>query len=202
MHQEAPHFLLLSLCERFHLEQDDFEHIKTETAKKAVDVFLAGDADAVVSYEPFLLAALDQPGAHRLASAADDPGAIIDILTIHEDYLETNRPKVQALIAAWFKGLDLLESGDPQALEIACRFLGSDDRPLRVDEYREMASGMRYGGVEENRDFFRTHANGRNEFQERFDAAQTRWDRNRLLGRRTNAADGDGSDVFHEMYGR
>ncbi len=201
MHQEAPHFLLLSLCEKFHLETEEFKHETAETAQEAVDLFIAGKADAVVTYDPFMRQALRVAGAKRIASAADDPGAIIDILTVREDFLQSERPKVKALIAAWFKALDLLERGDPRAMQIACQFLGTARSAISPKQYREMAQGMRYGGMAENLAFFRKNGAGGNEFRSRFEAAQRRWRRHHQLGHVTDPRDGDASDVFLEMYG-
>ena len=201
MHHEAPHFLLLSLCDKHAMGTDEFKHLKTESPKEAVDLFLAGDADAVVSYEPFLHAALGQSGARRLASAADEPGTIIDILTVREDFLESEPHKVKRLIAGWMHAVDLLQRGDSQAIAIACRFLGDPGEPLRADDYLEMAKGMRYSGIAENLGFFRLTGEGSNHFRDVMNLAQDRWDRHHHLSRRTDPSDGDGSGLFLEMYG-
>ncbi|QDU94294.1 serine/threonine-protein kinase [Lignipirellula cremea] len=201
MYHEAPHFLLLSLCERHQLDLADFVHLKTETAKEAVDLFVAGKADAVVSYEPFLLAALSQPGAVRLASAADDPGVIIDILTAREDYLADNPDRVRSLLAGWFQALALLERRDPTALAIACRFLGEPGQPISIAEYDQMVAGMQFAGPAANRQFFLPDAEGRSEFHDRFEIAQQRWDRHQQLLRRTDPREGDGSQLLLEWLG-
>ena len=200
MHHEAPHFLLLSLCEKYQLNPDDFVHVKTDTVQEAVNCFVAGEADAVVCYEPFVQTALSRKDAFRLASAADDPGAIIDVLTVRDDYVDNNPERVKALIEAWMKGLELLEQGDPQALNIACQFLGTDDRPLTPKEYYEMAEGMRYGDRAENLRFFQTKANGKSEFHERMQSAQQRWDRHHQISRMTDPRQGDRSDLLFQLY--
>lgn len=200
MHHEAPHFLILTLCDKFGVNTDEFTHVRVETAQQAADAFLSGRADAAVTYEPFIQAALQRPGSHRLASAADDPGAIIDILTVHEDFLDSGAVKIQHLIAAWMKAVQLLESADPEAIEIACRFLGDPGQPISVDQYFEMAAGMQYSGLAENLAFFRVDSSGNSEFRRRFQAAQDRWDAHHQLHRKTAAKDGDGSEILRQMY--
>jgi len=187
-------------CELHGLDMNAFQHIKVETAKAAAELFVAGRADAVVTYEPFVQLALSRPGAHRLASAADDPGSIIDILTFREDVLQHDAAKVRRIIAGWMQAVDLLQRGDPQAIAIACRFLGEREQPISPADYYQMAAGMRYGSVHENLAFFRVDASGTNEFQRRMQTAQQRWDRHHQLPRHTDPEAGDGSSLFMEMY--
>ena len=196
MHHEAPHFLLLSLCEKHGLSTDDFVHMKTETPMEAVKLFVDGQCDAVVCYEPFLERARARHGAHRLGSAADDPGAIIDILTVRSEYLEKHPEKVESLIRAWLAGLALLRNEDKEALRIACEFLGAGGKAIATETYLEMASGMRYGGRRENIAFFQRRVDGSSEYSERFNTIQDRWDRHHQLSRRTNPADSERSDVM------
>ncbi|MFG0332356.1 MAG: ABC transporter substrate-binding protein, partial [Maioricimonas sp. JB049] len=199
MHHEAPHFLLLGLCEQHGLELADFRHVKTETAQQAVDAFLSGRADAVVTYEPFLSRAVsERPGSRVVASAADDPGSIIDLLTVREDFLDAHRHKVEEVVRAWFRGLELLQSGDPAALQAACAFLGTDGKPISVEAFREMERGMMYGSRDANFRFFRRNARGSSEFQERMNAAQSRWSAHHQLPRWTDPAEA-ASDLFLEM---
>ncbi len=202
MLHEAPHFLLLSLCEQHGIEINDFNPLKTETAQEAVELFVRGKADAVVAYDPFLRDAMSVPGAYRLASAADDVGSVIDILTVREDYLAEHEDKVRKLIGAWMHSVSLLERADPQAIAIACRFLGTADQPLTPEEYFAMESGMRYSSAAENLRFFRVHLDGTSEYRRLFECVQTRLDRHQHLLRLTDAAEGDASDIFLKMYDR
>ncbi|MGE0607567.1 MAG: protein kinase [Pirellulales bacterium] len=198
---EAPHFLLLSLCEKFNVSTGEFETVQSASVAAAVELFCKGEADAVVCYEPFLSTALKIPGAHRLATAADDPGAIVDTLMVREEFLEQEPDKVKALIAGWFKAVELLKRQDPQAMRIACQFLGEGGPPVTWREYEEMAAGMSYGSIEQNLDFFRLDSEGHSEFRRRMNAAQERWARHGLIRGKTNPADGDGSDLFLRQYG-
>jgi len=195
IHHEAPHFLLLSLCEKHGLSTDDFVHLKTETPMEAVNLFVEGRCDAVVCYEPFLEPARTRSGAHRLASAADVPGAIIDILTVRSEYLEKHPEKVESLIRGWFAGLALLRNEDQEALRIACEFLGGG-QAIDTETYHEMAAGMRYGGRRENVAFFQHRADGSSNYSDRFNTIQHRWDRHHQLSRRTNPVDSERSDVM------
>ena len=200
MHHEAPHFLLLSLCELHSIDVDDFHHVKVETAKEAAELFVAGEVDAVVTYEPFVQLALSRKNSRRLVSAADDPGSIIDILTVREDVLARQHLDVNRLIRGWFKAVDLLRRNHVEAIEIACKFLGGEHGPIRPSEYQAMAGGMTYGTAADNHAFFRRGESGVNEFQCRVQAAQQRWHRHHQLPRMIDPADGDGSAAFGKLY--
>jgi hypothetical protein len=107
---------------------------------------------------------------------------------------------VEALIRGWFDAVDRLERGDPEALKIACRFVGKPGQPATTEEYLKMAAGMRYATLRDNLDFFRVDAGGRSAFRNLMSAAQDRWDRFQQLGRKTDPKDGDGSQILFEMY--
>jgi NitT/TauT family transport system substrate-binding protein len=67
-------------------------------------VFRRGEAEAVVSYEPYcqrLVAA----GAHTLFDSARIPGEIIDVLVVRESYLQAHPERVDALVRGWFAAL-------------------------------------------------------------------------------------------------
>ena len=130
MHHEAPHFLLLSLCELHGIDVDSFEHIKVETAKEAAELFVAGQVDAVVTYEPFVQLALSRSGSHRLASAADDPGSIIDILTVREDVLAERSEQVRLLINRLATGGRITASARPDSDQNRMRVLGKCKRTV------------------------------------------------------------------------
>jgi len=67
-------------------------------------VFRRGEAEAVVSYEPYcqrLVAA----GAHTLFDSARIPGEIIDVLVVRESYLQAHPERVDLLVRGWFAAL-------------------------------------------------------------------------------------------------
>jgi ABC-type nitrate/sulfonate/bicarbonate transport system substrate-binding protein/predicted Ser/Thr protein kinase len=200
-HHEAQHTLILALCDKHGLDQGDFELVAT-SAKGAADMLLAGEVDAAVTYEPWVQMVFDkEPGQfHLLATSKEVPGEIVDILTVDERFLANSRPKVKALIAGWFAAVERLERHDPQAVACACKFLGDDVTPA---DYDEMASGIEYGDLADNLDFFRVDpATGNSPFRDLMSRAQNRWDKYHHLGKRVNPADGDASEILFEMYDR
>ncbi len=205
---EASYFLLLALCERYGIDDLLITLVPT-TAKGAADLFVRGEVDAAATYDPHLSKALQVKGTHRLASGADVPGKIVDVLTVDEQYLGAHRDNVKALIAGWFKAVRILT--DPtsahyyHAMEIARKFNGDpggadwkSSTPCSQAEYAAMAGGMKYSTRRDNLDFFRMH-NGRSKFHELFSLAQRHWSaRHRMGSTPTSPQDGDGSAILFE----
>jgi serine/threonine protein kinase len=200
--EEASHFLLQALCKKYDIGIDRITLDPTPTAKEAAERFIAGSVDAAVTYDPHLQGALKVKGAHLLASAAEVPDAIVDVLTVNQDYLTAYEPQVRDLIKGWFKAVDLLRARDPFALQIACKFNGKftgadwrNSHPCTEEEYRIMEKGMRYSDRKDNLDFFRIN-NGSSKFRDLFDAARVR-----LLRPPTSAEAGDGSTNLLDLFG-
>ena len=72
-----------------------------ETAKK----LKAGDIDVAVSHEPFLCQFVSSGNFHTVYSSEDAPGLITDILTFRKDFIDVYPETVNAILAAYFKGL-------------------------------------------------------------------------------------------------
>ena len=217
--EDASHYLMLALCERYGVDIDDIEAVIVETPAVAAERFLTGvgdqRVDAAVTYFPHLQDAvyltgadpsLEREGAHLLASAADVPDTIVDVLTVEESYLENHSENVEALIRGWFAAVRILS--DPShpkhqgAVAIACAFNGKPggadwrvSHPCTPDEYHEMAAGMAYGDEDANRQFFRREAGQPSRYDESFQRGQEVWFSLGRLSRKTEPRDGDGSGI-------
>jgi serine/threonine protein kinase len=193
-HQEPPHFLFLSLCDKYQFTPRDFTTIGTLSVEDATKRFLAGEVDAVGTYDPELQKALKK--GHPIADSSHVPGEIVDILSINEEYLRANPGKVQALIRGWFRAVEKLEKRDPNAIEIACRFLDI----ATPEEYFQMEKGMKFSSIDDNRAFFQTDANGNSRFRELMRSSQTRWEKYHQPIGNIDPKDADASHIFLGMY--
>jgi NitT/TauT family transport system substrate-binding protein len=70
--------------------------------------FLAGDVDAVVTFEP-VRSALLSAGGVQVFSSADIPGEIVDVLVVDRAFLEHHPGRVRRLVQGWFAALKFLE---------------------------------------------------------------------------------------------
>ena len=129
-------------------------------SEEIADAFLAGKADACVTWEPQVSRALKRPGAHILASTRDYPGVIIDTLNVRRDLLESNPALVKKVMRAWFKGLKYYKEHPLEASEIISKYY-----KITPEQYRKQVEGLRWDDYEAQR----AHLE-RKEWFEAFDA--------------------------------
>ena len=110
-------FLLTLALEEEGMSRDDVEIIDVETGA-AVEAFAAGLVDAVGAFPPFWLTALEKEGATEIASSADFPGAIPDLLVVTKELVDESPQTVQALVDIWFEILDFMANNPTKSDEI------------------------------------------------------------------------------------
>ncbi len=66
----------------------------------AIQALLAGEVDAVQTYQPFASQALANPNIVRLFDSSQTPGAIIDVLFANEESLQSRSEDYQRLVRA------------------------------------------------------------------------------------------------------
>jgi NitT/TauT family transport system substrate-binding protein len=111
--------------------------IVPKSPEEVAQAFLNGEADAAVTWEPFLSQALQRPGAHMLISTKDKPGIIIDTLNIRQDLIKDNPRLVKSLIRAWFRAVKYYKDHPLEASEIIARHYN-----ITAAEYREKVKGL------------------------------------------------------------
>lgn len=106
---------------------------------KAGKAFLDGKADATVTWEPWVTRALARPGAHILVSSKEEPGIIVDILSVREDILREKPQVVLKLLRGWYKAVEYYAAHpDEGSRIIAPRF------QLSPEQYRKQVRGLHW----------------------------------------------------------
>jgi ABC-type nitrate/sulfonate/bicarbonate transport system substrate-binding protein len=200
---DAPHYLLLAFVEGHGLRKEDVELVAVKTAEEAVERFIHGEEEgiaAVAIYEPYLQKALKEvPGAHLLTTAEREAGAIVDILTVDEAYINSDPQHVESLSNGWYEAIRLLKQRDPGALASACKFLGGKSKPpVSEAQYDLMTAGMKYSDRHDNESFFAVGNDGQSEFRTRMLAAHNRLSKWGFLRDTTrhNPGEADGSEIL------
>lgn len=109
-------------------------------------VYLDGDADAVVTFEParsHLLAA----GAQAVFSSREIPDEVVDVLVVHKDYAgrPANRARLAKLVRGWFSALDYLAKEPDKAAQLIGRRLKLSSRDVLASY-----SGLKLPDKQEN----------------------------------------------------
>lgn len=79
--------------------------------------FREGDADLFVTAEPWA-SQLEALGGVRVFDSTAIPGRIVDVMVARADVLERHAPALQALVAAHFRGVDLVRQQPQRAAEL------------------------------------------------------------------------------------
>jgi NitT/TauT family transport system substrate-binding protein len=106
--------------------------------------FLSGEADAAVTWEPWLSKATQRPGGHILTSTRDEPDIIIDTLNIRQDIVKNNPELVKGLMRGWFKAVIYCKEHPVESSEIIAKHYD-----VTPGEYREQITGLKWFGYEE-----------------------------------------------------
>ncbi|MBW8328832.1 MAG: ABC transporter substrate-binding protein [Thiobacillus sp.] len=114
------------------------------TGDRQVRAYLAGEVDALVSWEPFATQ-LQTQGARRLFDSSHFPGLIMDVLVARADALEQSPDSFRQLLAGHFRALDYLHRAPEDAFRLMAPRLG-----VSPDEVRAALKGIRFMDVTAN----------------------------------------------------
>lgn len=113
----SPYFMLSYILRKNGMTMND---IKTNTLspQAAAQAFVAGQAEAAMTYEPYMTTVRDNPSAGKILATTVEYPAIIDLLGCQPDFLKAN-PKVgAALVNGYQDALDFIQSNETEAFTI------------------------------------------------------------------------------------
>lgn len=116
--------------------------------------FAAGQVNSAVTFEPWLSKAKELKDGKVLISSADEPGVIVDTLSINETYLKDNPDKVKKVMRAWFKALDYWKANPEEANSIMAKHYN-----LSTAEFADYITGVKWPNYSENVTYFGTTEN-------------------------------------------
>jgi len=131
-------FFLFYQLQRAGLGWDDVKRVPLNS-DDAATAFIAGELDAVVTWEPSLSRAAAAPGARMLASTAGDEVVIVDALVLHDAVLDERPEAARAIRRAWFRAVEYLTDHPADAIERMAPTYG-----VTPEAFGEMVSGLRY----------------------------------------------------------
>ncbi|MGQ9652910.1 MAG: ABC transporter substrate-binding protein [Thermodesulfobacteriota bacterium] len=117
----------------------------------AVSDFVAGKADAIAAWQPYLSKALDQGKGHLLVDMGKTPGAVVDTLALSPQFIKTHSEDVKKIVKAWYEALEFQKGHADEANVIMARFTG--DKPEALAQYLKE---VRFYGPQENKAYFGT----------------------------------------------
>ena len=149
-------YLLNVMLRRAGLGIDDIESVNMKVGD-AGSAFVAGRLDAAVVWEPWLTRARDTDFGHVLMDTSTAPGLIMDVLVARPDLIESRRDEFAAVVRAWYRAVDHLQSNPQESNEIMAR--GTGGWLKDPDVFAETLTGVEIFGRDRNLDFFGTSEN-------------------------------------------
>lgn len=102
--------------------------IFTQDVPTARTVFVAGQVDAAVVWEPDVKQALKRDNSHILVSSKDFPDIIADMMVAKKDFIKSHPKTIDAFVRGWLDGVEEAKSNP----ELAARLL-VENEPLFSD---------------------------------------------------------------------
>jgi len=184
------HFLLLYLLAQSGLSPADRADVEksiifTQDAPAAAAMFKSRNADAAVTWEPDLSAAVAARGneAHVLVSTTAATNIIADTLVARQDLIDRAPDTVRDFIHGWFDGIDMMKSDPASANAVVGKALKLD-----ADTVSGMLSGLKLTPYADNAQFYGL-AGGKAHYETLFDTAFVIWRKKGLVTRPVEAKD-------------
>lgn len=141
------HILLFDALEKSGMTFADIKPINTPAAQASA-ALLAGSADAMVTYEPYISAAIKaNPDLRSLYTAKETPGLISDVFVVTTQTLKERPGQVRAMIKSWGDAVDAYNASPKECQAIIAKGVGSDPTELETT-----FAGVHYYTLQENRE--------------------------------------------------
>lgn len=141
------HFFLLQVLEEHGLTEKDVTLVNL-TPDAAAAAYQSGNAEAAVTYAPFLFTANAAQSDGRIiydSSKLQFPTAIADMLLFDSSFVASNPEAIKAFIRGNARGLEFLQTNRQEGLEIASKNLG-----LTPAELEEQLKGVHLATLDDN----------------------------------------------------
>jgi NitT/TauT family transport system substrate-binding protein len=132
------HLLFLKALEKGGVPEKQVQ-IVNQAADAATAALIAGKAEIVYSYEPFVSQAVQAGKGKVIFSSKDVPGLVPDLLVIHEKVLNQQPASVQKLLDVWYKTLDYRKNHLDEVLPIEAKQAGTT-----IADYQTLLKGFKW----------------------------------------------------------
>jgi len=139
---------LMYVLKKNGLSLADVNEVDTESGAAGA-AFASGQVDAAVTFEPWLSKAKERKDGKVLVSSADEPGVIVDTLSINAAYLKNHQETVRRVARGWFKALDYWKSNPEESNEIMAKHYN-----VSTTEFADLITGVKWPTLDENRAYF------------------------------------------------
>jgi NitT/TauT family transport system substrate-binding protein len=144
----SPHFLLAWMLAKNGMTTKDVTIVNLEPGP-ATDAFIAGQNDAVVTYEPYLSALRARPEAGRILATTLDYPVVVDTFGCMAGFLDGYPKAAKALADSYFEALEMIAKDPAKAYGI----MGADVKQS-AEAFGQSAKLLRWQDRAANKTFF------------------------------------------------
>lgn len=119
------HYFLARALESVGLSERDINTINTSDAD-IVGIYANADVDAVVAWNPQLMAIDSMPNSNLVYTSQKIPREILDMMVVNTQTLKANPALGRALTGAWYEVMARIVAGDESALASMADAAGTD----------------------------------------------------------------------------
>jgi NitT/TauT family transport system substrate-binding protein len=152
-HGTLEEFFIRYALEQYNLTVADIIPVNLNAEESAL-ALQRGEVDVATTYEPFVSETLGKMRGSIIFSSKEAPGLITDVLTFRSDFIKENPETVQAIVRAYFKGIQFWQEHREEATALIGKELG-----VTPDEATEQVAGLTVLDLDDNRTAF-TFATG------------------------------------------
>lgn len=138
---------LMYVLKKNGMSPTDVSEVDTESGAAGA-AFVSGQVNAAVTFEPWLSKAKDRKDGKVLVSSADEPGVIVDTLSINETYLKNHPNTVKEVVRGWFKALDYWKAHPDESNEIMAKHYN-----VTAAEFSDLITGVKWPSLDENKTY-------------------------------------------------
>jgi NitT/TauT family transport system substrate-binding protein len=163
-------YFLFKVLQSAGLKVNDVRRIAVDDPSRAGELFLSGDVDAAVTWEPFLTNAAKSGRGQILVTTKEYPGIIVDIL-VASDKLVKNPKILREFIAGWLKSVEFIVKTPDEAASIMAKGLN-----VPLDDVKGMMAGLKYANLRRNKSFFNNEDPKKTKLANLFNQAGSYWE--------------------------
>jgi NitT/TauT family transport system substrate-binding protein len=143
-------FLLAYVLDQNGLTLEDVNHLDMSSGDAGA-VFVAGQVDAAVTWQPWLSQARETEFGHVLVDTTQTPGVIVDTVAFRPDFVAENPAAVAAFVRAVYRAVDYVATNPDDAHAIMAESIS-----METPEFVATLADLKLWGAEENRSYFGT----------------------------------------------
>jgi NitT/TauT family transport system substrate-binding protein len=144
----SPYFVMAWMLKKNGLTPKDVKVVSIDPGP-AAQAFLAGQYDAVMTYEPYLSSIRAKPDAGKIIATTLDYPVVMDTFGCTPKYLADNAKVAKAITESYFQALDMIAREPQKAYEI----MGADVKQ-GGEQFAKSASYLRWQDRAANQKFF------------------------------------------------